>query len=92
LLKASGPDKARASFVPQARQTVEDPYEIWLIPHRNPSTGHVTMRKRYIGLYSGHDFVTIADRQPDGYVVWTSYPKDKIDSLRQGQLLYVRSG
>lgn len=91
LLKASGPDKARASFVPQARQTIEDPYEIWLIPHRNEKTGHVTLRKRYIGLYDRHDFVVVADRQPDGYVVWTSYPKDKIDSLRVGQLLYARA-
>ncbi|HXS17291.1 MAG TPA: PBECR2 nuclease fold domain-containing protein, partial [Polyangiaceae bacterium] len=91
LLKKESGDAARASFVPLAKQTTEQPFEIWLLPHRDTNTGRVTMRKRYIGLFEDRDYVLIADRQPDGYMAWTSYPRSEIDSFRQGQLLYAGS-
>lgn len=87
--KGAKGDQARASFVPVAKQTAEQPYEIWLMPVRNPKTGVVSMRKRYIGLFEERDFILVADKQPSGYMAWTSFPRSKIDSLREGQLVYA---
>jgi SPP1 gp7 family putative phage head morphogenesis protein len=85
-------DIRRVTFVPQARAAVENPYEIWLVPHRRKD-GSVTLRKRYIQLVdngSADGYIVVVDRSDDGYVAWTSYPKNNIDKQRAGYLLWSR--
>lgn len=84
-------DPTRTSFVPLAKTTVERPFEIWMVPFRRKD-GSVVMRKRYIGLYEGAKpdagHLVVVDRGDDGQAAWTAYPKDKLDSKREGYLLY----
>lgn len=86
-------EKDRASFVPRAKQTVEQPAEIWLVPHRLRD-GRVVMRKRYIGMFEGRDqsVVVIVQRDDVGNAFWTAYPSagNAVDKKRQGYLLYPR--
>lgn len=81
----------RVRFVPYAVDTVRQPYEIWLVPHRLRD-GTVIMRQRYISLYEdrGGGFQVVVDRDGDGNAVWTSYPRSNIDTKREGYLLWSR--
>lgn len=91
-------DFARAEFLPRAKQTIEQPEEIWLVPHRitdpkSPQAGEVVLRKRYIGVFADRDVrqAVVAQRTEEGYAAWTTYPTRGIDSKRNGYLLYSRS-
>lgn len=79
----------RASFVPYAIDTVRNPYEIWMVPHRRRD-GSVVMRRRYVSLYDGSEggFQIVVERTDDGYAAWTSYPRRDIDSRREGYLVH----
>jgi len=44
----------REQYLQHARNTVEDPLEIWLVPHRLKD-GSVVIRQRYIGLHKSKD-------------------------------------
>jgi SPP1 gp7 family putative phage head morphogenesis protein len=78
-------------YVPAAKATVEQPYEIWLVPFKL-SDGTVVMRKRYIGLFAGEheNVLLVVQRQGDGYAAWTTYARRLIDTKRQGYLLWPR--
>lgn len=84
---------ARLSFLPRAKQTVEAPTEIWLVPHRVPTAnrvgnqpGEVVMRKVYIGAFEGRDlgYAVVAHRTREGFVAWTLVPVRELDGKRQG--------
>lgn len=89
LEKRATGDRRRATMVPLAKQTIERPYEIWLVPFRMQD-GTIQLRKRYIQIYDGSEggHLVVVDRQSDGYVTWTSYAKRDIDKAREGYLLY----
>jgi len=92
--KAKRKDKERASFFPAAKATVEQPYEVWLVPHRHgkdhPNAGNVVMRMRYIGIFEDGNTVVVVDRDGAGNAVVTHFPRRDIDSKREGYLLYPR--
>jgi hypothetical protein len=78
----------REAFLPLARATVEDPYEIWLVPFRK-ADGRVVVRKRYIGLFEGdRDMLAVVERHQEGWGIWTAHPRDAIDTQRRGYLLF----
>lgn len=88
-------DFDRLSFLPRAKQAVEDPSEIWLVPHRitqGPRAGEVVLRKRYIAIYAGRSqqIAVVAQRTEEGYAAWTAYPSNVIDKKRNGYLLMSR--
>jgi hypothetical protein len=84
----TGKAEHRERWLPHAKDTVEDPYEIWLMPHRRRD-GSVTIRKRYIGLFtdkSNKDMLVVVE---DGGA-FNVYPRSNIDGQRQGYLLHAR--
>ncbi|HEX2880370.1 MAG TPA: PBECR2 nuclease fold domain-containing protein [Polyangiaceae bacterium] len=87
--KPGVPDQARTQYTALVRDTIEQPYEIWMVPFRLDD-GRVVMRKRYIGLYGDAKELVVVNRGDDGYVAWTAMPSRNIDSQRQGDLLYPR--
>lgn len=91
LLYLMRKEPSRVSFIPRARATVEQPTEIWLVPHRLKD-GRVVMRQRYIGIFKERTqaIVVVAQRAEDGHVFWTTYPASAaaVDKKRQGYLLY----
>lgn len=91
LLHVMSKEPTRADFVPRAKQAVEQPTEIWLVPHRL-ADGRVVMRKRYIGIFEGRDqsVVVVVQRTDSGHAAWTSYPTGRVDSKREGYLLWPR--
>lgn len=89
--KPSGeaPDRKRTTNIPLAKQAIESPYEIWLVPFRRPD-GSVVMRKRYIGLWSDREQLMVASKGDDGYIAWTTTAARNVDRQREGYLLYPR--
>lgn len=94
-----GDGAPRVSFLPRAKQTIEDPAEVWLVPERmtrdnrlGDKAGSVVMRKVYIGIYRERDvgYAIIAHRTREGFAAWTLVPTSRLDSRRQGYLLYRR--
>lgn len=84
----------RVSFLPRARQAIESPSEIWLVPHRitdGPRAGEVVLRKRYVAIYAGRSqqLAVVAQRTEEGYAAWTAYPSAAVDKKRQGYLLWA---
>ena len=77
------------AFIPFIRPTVEDSYEIWLMPYRKEN-GRVVLRKRYIGLFEdeARSQLVVVERYRDGWSVWNTYLAKGIDSQRRGYLLY----
>lgn len=79
----------RERYLAHAKDTVENPFEIWMVPHRLRD-GSVVMRRRYIGVYgdanSKDDVLVVVG--PDG--AFNTYKHDRIDSERQGYLLHTR--
>lgn len=78
----------RERFLPHAKATVEDPFEIWLVPFRRRD-GTVIMRKRYIGLFKqeggkDRDMLVVVDEGG----AYNIYPKSGIDAQREGYLFY----
>lgn len=80
-------EPTRTSFITTAKATVESPYEIWMVPFRMRD-GTVQMRLRYIGAFDDKGHVVVVDRQRDGSVMHTSYPRRSLDGQRRGYLLY----
>lgn len=84
-----GKGEQRERFLPHAKATIEDPFEIWLVPFRRRD-GSVILRKRYIGLFKGdsggkdRDLLVVVD-EGGAYNV---YPKSGIDAQRKGYLHY----
>jgi hypothetical protein len=82
----------RQRWFAHAKVTVEDPYEIWMVPHRRKD-GSVVMRRRYIGVF---DPATPSPKAKTVLVVVeengaiTSIPYSGIDRQRQGYLLYAK--
>ena len=100
LYKSGGLERAR--YVPRAKQVVEDPAEIWLIPSRitqinrlGQAADTVQLDKVYIGVF--HDrslaYAVVARRDKDGFVSWTTIPVTdrRLERYRQGYLLYQRA-
>jgi SPP1 gp7 family putative phage head morphogenesis protein len=87
--KEGQPTDARTQYAALVRSTLEQPFEVWMVPFRL-NDGRVVMRKRYVGVYSDLQELVVVNRGDDGYVAWTVMPKDNIDSQRQGYLLYPR--
>jgi SPP1 gp7 family putative phage head morphogenesis protein len=87
--------QGRETFLPAARATIENPFEIWLTPMRLQS-GKVVMRRRYIGLFKedakSRGRLVVVDRFGEGWGIWNSFIRDGIDSQRKGYLLYAREG
>lgn len=86
-------DPNRPRYASRIRETIEDPDEIWMVPHRYPSgpqAGRVVMRMRYFARFEDTGQVVIAHRDPDGWLSWTLYPRDKLDTKREGYLVYRR--
>lgn len=83
---------SRVQSVPRAVQTVEQPAEIWLVPHRRKD-GTVALRKRYIGMFDGREvnYSVVVERTDEGNVAWTTYATDRLDAKRKGYLLHPRS-
>lgn len=82
----------RVQFVPSAKATIEDPFEVWMVPFRLRD-GRVVMRKRYIGLFdgpSGAEQLVVVNRTDEGHAAYNTYPSRSLDSQRQGYLLYAR--
>lgn len=78
----------RERYLPHAKAAIEDPYEIWLVPHRRKD-GSVALRKRYIGVFRGNDsdggmLVVVEDD-----LAFNAYPRGN-DTAREGYLLYQR--
>ncbi len=82
-------DNGREAFLPFVRPTVEDPYEIWLMPYRKRN-GRVVLRKRYIGLFEedAKSQLVVVERYREGWGAWSTYPAKNIDTQRRGYLLY----
>lgn len=89
LYKTEGLSRVRA--VPRAKQTVEQPAEVWLVPYRR-ADGSVVMRKRYIGMFDGREknYCVVVERTDEGNVAWTTYMNSRTDAKREGYLLYPR--
>lgn len=81
----------RQRWLPHAKDAVEDPYEVWLVPYRRRD-GSVGMRKRYVGLFAGSNESKSTDLLVvvEGEGAFNVYPRTGIDSQRVGYLLYSR--
>lgn len=79
-------ERARGEYTALVRSTLEDPYEVWMVPHRLPD-GRVVMRKRYIGLFNDADELVVVTRGDDGYVSWETRKPGELDAQREGYLL-----
>jgi hypothetical protein len=79
----------RERYLLHAKYSVENPYEIWLVPYRR-ADGTVVMRQRYIGLFHvpGRREDVLIVTQHDG--AFNVYPHDRIDTERVGYLHYTR--
>lgn len=88
-------DPGRAGLIPRAKDAIEAPTEIWMVPMRR-ADGSVVMRKRYIKVYSdengtpGKGQLMIVERQDDGNAAYTTYARSDLDSKREGYLLWPR--
>lgn len=81
---------SRERWLPLVRETIERPFEIWLVPVRRPN-GEVVLRQRYLGVYNtadGRDLLVVAE----GNSAFDVYPHERIDSERVGYLVYPRDG
>jgi hypothetical protein len=76
----------RVPFLPHAKATVEDPFEVWMTPYRR-TDGTVEMRKRYVGLFAGGERTLVVVEQNGAFNI---YDKRGIDGQRQGYLLYAK--
>ena len=68
--------------------TLAEPLEVWLVkvPRRD---GKPVFRRRFIAAFDdGRRALAVADENKDSSVLWTFFPRRKLDSQRKGHLLY----
>ena len=84
---------ARERFGRFVVPTLAEPLEVWLSP---PTTqaGTPVYRRRFVAVFDedgaakGH--LAVAQENKDGSLLWTTYRHGRIDSVREGRLLYRR--
>lgn len=92
LLDHLGPKTdGRERWFEHARETVKDPFEVWLVPHRRKD-GSVVLRRRYIGLYQPDTKAKAVLVVVEGNGAITTVPYSRIDRQRQGYLHYAKEG
>lgn len=79
----------RQRWFPHAKDVVEDPFEVWLVPHRRKD-GSVVLRRRYIGLFKQEGAAKPVLVVVDDNGAITSFPTNRIDRQREGYLHYSR--
>ena len=82
-------DATRTQYIPLVRDTIEKPFEIWMVPFRRPD-GSVVMRQRYIGLFAGRQELVVVQLGEGGGIAWTMLSTGNLNSQRKGYLLYAR--
>ena len=88
----------RERFLKLLARTIQDPYEVWLVPQRNKRTGAIVFRKRFIRAFSSGPDKKITgfcafDYGKSGWEGVTAFAPDKLsyaDKLRNGLLLYPK--
>ena len=83
-------DGHREIFANFILPTLQDPAEIWrqLAIMRS---GKAKLDQVYLASYPDTDLMTmVREDSKHGGLAWTFYPKDHINTLRQGELLYTR--
>lgn len=81
-----GQQRGSQRWFGHAKATVEDPYEVWLVPHRRKD-GSVTMRRRYVGAFKGKQQVVVVVEDNGAF---RTIPTSRLDEQRSGYLLYSR--
>jgi hypothetical protein len=84
----------RETFFPLLRETVTDPYEIWISWARNELTGRYAIRRRYIKgfqLSKGKAVTIVTESVGNVWIGVTAYRSDpKAGAARVGTLIYAR--
>ncbi|MFH2064977.1 MAG: PBECR2 nuclease fold domain-containing protein [Pseudomonadota bacterium] len=88
--------RGRERYLKLLAKTIQDPYEVWLVPQRNKNDGRVVLRRRYIRAFS-----TGPENKLSGFVAFdygssgwggvTAFAPDTLDyadKLRNGILLH----
>ena len=85
----------RAPFVPFIRETVDDPFEIWVSFERHTASGKVELRKRLVKVVKDTDkYIVVVAQMRNGMLeAWTMIPSSRLNQInrsRVGILLYGR--
>ncbi len=89
-------DPARAPFVPYLRETIEDPFEVWMSFERNRLTGQVRLSTRFIkrvDINGERGLLLVAQATRGVLEAWTMLPVRAAHYLgkqRTGMLLWGR--
>jgi hypothetical protein len=89
-------DLARASYLPFLRETVEDPFEVWMNFERNRLTGQVRLSTRFIkrmDLRGKEGMLLVAQASKGCLEAWTAIPvsaSSYLQKQRTGRLLWGR--
>lgn len=85
--------QARERFGHFVHPTLTTPLEVWLTP-TTTQAGTLVYRRRFVavfdeeGVAKGH--LAVAQENKDESLLWTTYRHGRIDSVREGLLLYRR--
>jgi len=89
-------DPARAPYLPFLRETIEDPFEVWMNFERNRLTGQVRLSTRFIkrmDLRDKEGMLLVAQASKGCLEAWTTMPvsnKGYLQKQRMGRLLWGR--
>jgi len=89
-------DRARASYLPFLRETIERPYEVWTAFERNRLTGQVRMATRFVKrmvLRDKKGMLLVAQASKGCLEAWTAIPVSAsgyLQKQRTGLLLWGR--
>lgn len=91
-------DLGRAPFLPLIKETIEDPFEIWLSFERHQATGRVVLRKRFVKavrLASDRFALLVAQTAKgrfEAYTFLTTRDASYVQKQRAGTIIYRRDG
>jgi hypothetical protein len=89
-------DPARAAYLPFLRETIEDPFEVWMNFEQHRLTGKVRLATRFIknlDLEGGKSITLMAQANKGVLEAWTAVPTSKLGYMQQqraGKLLWGR--
>ncbi len=89
-------DPDRAAYLPFLRETIEDPFEVWMAFERHRLTGKVRLATRFIknlDIEGGKAITLMAQVNKGVLEAWTAIPTSKLNYMQQqrvGKLLWGR--
>lgn len=88
----------RPAFFPLIRPTLEDPMEVWMVPHLD-AQGRVSWTRRYFGAFRKADgeprsYQVFVEQSPQGWAMESGFSvkASRLEANRRGLLVYRRSG